>query len=1191
MIACFLTTVPSILSLFDLKGAQLDAATRLDTDLAVTAGAGSGKTRALVARYLNFVEQGVPLRSLIAITFTEKAAREMRSRIRREIERWLAIPSPNPSPIASFDKLRMRDEGGVGVWQQAFTDLDSARIGTIHSLCADLLRLHPVEAGVDPRFAVLEEGLAATLKARAVETALTWAASDPDPARLFAAFKESELQRILKLLIEKRLDAASLFHNDPLANWERELKRWFDETVSASDWVEALALLAEYHSLKEDKLESARRNVLTQWSVLQTALAASDWDAALAALRELRAATSTAGQKTNWDAATLDAVRGAMRTINGYYDENIKPILKDNPRWALDGQTAAFLPVLRRLLDRALSDYTAFKANRLDFDDLEGLTVRLLNSPLPFVSLANGRPPDGGRWVGGEGLGARALLVDEFQDTNDRQRQIVYALAGFTADSPLPMGEGLGVRADSPPLSGVLRQRRPVGSEVERATGDPLTGAGGSGPVLSEVEGVGVRPNLFIVGDSQQSIYRFRGADVTVFRSIQRDIAQHGGQTLELDLTFRAHQPLLDLTNRLLAPLMSQADDPARPYRVPFAPLTAHRSQPREGVREPFVEYHIGLGDDADTGRRAAAAALASRLHELHEQEGFEWSDMALLFRASTAFPVYEDALEAARIPFVTVAGKGFYDRPEIRDLLNALTALADPADDLALAGLLRSPAFALTDADLYHLRFPNGDDIPRPIYQSLITNNSFSHIAQTFSRLHSLSGRLPVAELLKCFLDLTHYRALLKSAGSSSRLTRNADKLLADAHRSRLVAVGDFLEYVQTLRDVGAREGEAPADPSTGSGGGAAQLMTVHKAKGLEFPLIVIADAAYSHAGGSDAVQLDPDLGLLLKLTADEARPVAWQLGAQAEADRAEAEDLRLLYVAATRAKEKIIVSGHAKIRTAKNDPGRLLLSGWLKHLGGVIGLDAVRVDSSESHLALSLSTEWNDLVTATLHPLPQSVEQAAILLRPPEATARPGPLVTITFSPASAAPFSEEEQQLEADPPRLWRIVAPSPTPPARVVGQLVHEALRRWLFPDAPNFESRLWPAALASGLTDETLIRAALREARRLLERFRAHPLFAEMDAASERYHEIPYVFGNDAGIIDVLYRSASGWTIADFKTDEARDETQARQILREKAYDAQLRRYAQAVAAQLGERPRTSLIMLNVRGEVCIIALD
>ena len=145
---------------------------------------------------------------------------------------------------------------------------------------------------------------------------------------------------------------------------------------------------------------------------------------------------------------------------------------------------------------------------------------------------------------------------------------------------------------------------------------------------------------------------------------------------------------------------------PTRPY--PGALCAAARLSPDTPLRHapPFVEFHLGLGENAEEGRQAAAGALARRLHELHSRKGISWGDVALLFRASTGFPPYEDALERAGIPFVTVAGRGFYERPEVRDLLNALAALADPSDDLALAGLLRSPVVGLSDAALYRLRF-----------------------------------------------------------------------------------------------------------------------------------------------------------------------------------------------------------------------------------------------------------------------------------------------------------------------------------------------------------------------------------------------------------------------------------------------------------------------------------------------------
>jgi ATP-dependent helicase/nuclease subunit A len=1159
----------SILSLFDLKGTQQDAAERLDTHLAVTAGAGSGKTRALVGRYLHFVETGAPLRSLIAITFTEKAAREMRSRIRREIENWLADPTPalprpqtaqtgegdSPLPSGSFPAGE-----GPGVradlWQTAFIELDSARIGTIHSLCADLLRLYPAEAGVDPRFAVLEEGRAAMLQAEAIETALAWAATDAEAAHLFAAFKESELRRILNALLLQRLDAApALPQPDSLTRWEAELRRWLDERLRAPAWTESTAALGGNHSFKDDdKLEIARRAVLAHWHEAQRALAASEWDASLAALRELRGVISTAGQAKNWDATALEAVREAMKTLRDDYEETLKPVLKDDVSWELDRQAAALLPTLHRLFEHALSDYQSLKDQSfaLDFDDLEALTVRLLNSPLPSALFPAGEPPPLRFGGASHGLGVRAILVDEFQDTNDRQRQIVYALAGF--NSPLLVAPFVNGRAPSASLRGGFAR------------------AGGEAA------------NLFIVGDAKQGIYRFRGADVTVFRRIQDDIAWMGGEVIDLDLTFRAHAPLLKTVEQLLSPLMGTSDDPARPHHVPFAPLTAHRARPRDDVRSPFVEFHIGLGD-AEAGRRAAAVALAARLHELHAHEGFGWEHMALLFRASTAFPVYEDALEAAAIPFVTVAGKGFYDRPEIRDLLNALTAITDPTDDLALAGLLRSPAFGLSDADLYHLRFPDGGHTPRPIYQSLITNPHFSHMGEIIDGLHTLAGRLPVAELLKHFLDLTHYRAILKAASGAGRLSRNVDKLLADAHRSRLVSVGDFLEYVQALRDVGAREGEAPADPSASSGGGAVQLMTVHKSKGLEFPLVVIADAAYDHHGSaSDGVRLDPALGLLLKVTAGKTRPVAWQLGALADDDREAAEDLRLLYVAATRAKEKLIVNGHAKISAAKSDPGRLMTSGWLKQLGAVVGLDSIRLstDPLETPVALELSASWTNAVTVELHPLQAGQPRVGPSPAVSESAAAPGPLV----APLAVEQPASAEALVGRD--RVWRVITAERDAPAWVVGKLVHEALRRWTFAD---LETRLRPVALKVGLTGEAAIHEALREAARLLERFRAHPLFAEIDAALERHHEVPYVLGDDAGVIDLLYRTPGGWVIADFKTDELRDESQLAAVLPK--YRAQLERYVEAVTGQLNlpVRPLGQLVFLNLRGAVKMVRLE
>ena len=1111
----------SLLSQYHFEGRQEQAATDPNPRIAVTAGAGSGKTLTLVARYLHLLEQGYPLRSILAITFTEKAAREMRSRIRAAL-----------SPLPKGD--------GPGVMES----LDSARIGTIHSLCAEILRAYPTEARLDPAFEVLEEGLAAALQAEAIDSALAWAATDDSAAVLFVSFKERDLHEILHILMSHRLEINSpALPGKGWGEMEKFASRLASHLAAQLDspaWTDALVALAAHRSpAADDKLELARRYVLVRWDEIQAARAAEAWDAALSGLAALRKAISTQGKKDNWD--DIETVRAAMTDLRDLYDEQLK-FLAEKARFSLDEQLAGLLPALQCLFRQVLSEYQNRKEERqaLDFDDLEGLTAQLLaGHPEVRIHLQSE---------------LRAVLVDEFQDTNDRQRQIVYALTGFDPQSALPCGN----EAENHPSSIV---------------------------------------NLFIVGDSKQSIYRFRQTDVTVFRQVQADIRSAGGLCLDLDLTFRAHTGLLGTLNSMLAPILGEEDDPARPYVVPFTPLSAYRQAAREKVQYPFVEFQLGIGASAEEGRLVAAQSLAGRLLQLHENEAFGWGEMALLFRSSSAFSAYENALEQADIPFVTVAGRGFYDRPEIRDLLNALAAIADPDDDLVLAGLLRSPAFALSDAEIYRLRFPNpGSPRSSKIIESL--RASIQHPSSSIQplpildELHALSGRAPAAAVLKRLLDLTNYRAILSSVPNGGRMIRNVEKLLADAHRSRLVNLNDFLAYVQTLRDVGLREGESPADPSTGSGG-AVQLMTVHKAKGLEFPLTVLADAAYEHRNTGGKVWLTPD-GPLPDLKDGDFHPTAWQFSTRLEEMLEDAEDRRLLYVAATRAREKLLISGHVKVRK----DGSPSLAGWLERLGLVIGLDQIKISADMSQPE-AIPIKDVPGCYLTLYPV-SPTEGEADSSRPVSTFSAVSASQSDLLNPLpDAFPVTDETTRLrEADPPqRVWRVVAETShaRAPAWVVGRLVHEAVRRWRFPDE-NFENFLRPFALEAGLSDPAEIHAIVQESRRLLERLRIHPLFAELDSA-ERHHEVPYFLpakypqGDERGVIDLLYRTESGWYIIDFKTDEIRSKEEAWATIQRAGYDAQVRRYARAVADQLKVQAKMRLVFLNVENRLKIFDLE
>ncbi|MDV7390817.1 UvrD-helicase domain-containing protein, partial [Arthrospira platensis SPKY1] len=560
--------------------------------------------------------------------------------------------------------------------------MDAAPIGTIHSLCARILRTHPAEAALDPAFGVLDEGAAAALQAAAVESALAWAANDAQASALFTPLSEAELRRAVAHLLQNRLDAVGAFHApgpDPLTHWRQAALAALDAFLNAP---EVQTAVADLHALQTggvltrlaaDKLAQTIADFLAAWEQITAARRAADLPGLLAHLPAARRAMKpNLGRVAAWDEIT--APRQALEALRARYDGMLDDLLKKPPDWGLEEAAAVALPLLRQAFEQALRRYEEAQAQRraLDFDDLEARAVALLET----------HPTVRAYWQ----AQLQAVLVDEFQDTNDRQRRIIAALTGF------------GERGE--------------------------TNAEGRGGAQSCAEEFRERRGaLFVVGDAKQSIYRFRGADVTVFRRVQADVVTAGGSLLDLDLTFRAHAPLVAQLNGLLGPVMDEAtaavDGAQRPFAVPFAPLRAYAAAPRAGVREPFVEFCLGAGATAEDGRTAAAHALAQRLWQHHTEEGFGWGEMGLLFRASTGFPAYEEALETAGIPTITVAGRGFYERPEVRDLLNALRAIANPRDDAALAGLLRSPAFALTDGAIYLLR-RGPDDQTRNLWDGL---------------------------------------------------------------------------------------------------------------------------------------------------------------------------------------------------------------------------------------------------------------------------------------------------------------------------------------------------------------------------------------------------------------------------------------------------------------------------------------
>jgi len=288
-------------------------------DIVVTAGAGTGKTLTLVARYLSLLAEGLPLRSLVAITFTRKAAREMRNRVREEVRRYLSRDDLAPD---------QRDR-----WLEQYTALDAARIGTIHSLCAEILRAHPAEAGVDPRFQVPEEGLATILRGRAVDESLAWAAEDAESIGLFDLLGVQGLRDALTTLIGQRLEATRCLATPPAEVWKLwlsllvpKIRAFVDEPAVRASFCDLSALRADgtlgRAEAAGDRLAAPLAQLLARWDEITGACERRDWATVSAQLAPLRKDMKLGGRAVNWRPA--DPKR-TIRDLRDEYDRSVEP--------------------------------------------------------------------------------------------------------------------------------------------------------------------------------------------------------------------------------------------------------------------------------------------------------------------------------------------------------------------------------------------------------------------------------------------------------------------------------------------------------------------------------------------------------------------------------------------------------------------------------------------------------------------------------------------------------------------------------------------------------------------------------------------------------------------------------------------------------------------------------------------------
>ena len=1037
---------------------QRKAAEYRGHDIIVRAGAGSGKTKTLVARYLLLLDENrdrLPSH-IAAVTFTEKAGNEMRSRVRAEMSR-LAVSAEDPEDKA--------------YWAKQLNEMDNACIGTIHSLCGRILRAHPAEAGLDPKFAVLDASETTILLNDVIAALITEIAENDEFTPLLTQVPGDKLTEILSKMIQKRGDFNKAM-DKPRVTAEECYKtaagRVLDEYKDVVEEVRVGITDAAFIKADEDGYLAPRLKALVE-----------AYDRSVRDLKEGRDLGKS--MKSLYDVFadwTLSKGRGEAGKLKNSV-KTLKTRLEEEFSFGKGGKAfdiKAYDEVMTGLLklwEMLLKKYMRELDDRdaLDFDGMQEKTVKLLRE----------NPSVRAYWA----KYFLELMVDEYQDTNDIQAELFKLL-------------------------------------------DPK------------------HDHLFAVGDKKQSIYGFRGTNVALFEERAREIKEHGGADLSLNISYRPNPALLHTMNVMLEVLMDDAELQDKEHYAAFEPM-----EPRPGgsleTDEPLVEVLYAE-------KEHDPEMLARRLIELRTLGKLEnWGDAAILFRASTDFPRYETALAAAGIPYVTVAGSGFYDRPEIGDVLNMLHAAEDPFNDMLTAGFLLSPVIGFTPGMLARMRDAKAEDGKvRSFWQTLdadsgelFTDPEEKKIAERgksiFEELTRIAGRKRVDEVLERLYAATGYRDML-AGQETERGWLNLDKLLMDARSSEKVSVSEFLTWLETVKEAGAREGEAPS-----ANEGAVRLMVIHQAKGLEFKVTVIAaaDKIFKNMNNSP-VLLSNEYGPAL--TWDPSSPQYLEARAAAGL-KDKSEWLRLLYVAATRAQERLIICG-AKL------PEKGTADSWMRRVHGKISggkFNGVR----ESVPVYFLTQEMAD----AMH--------------------------------VDDVPNVRVDRDVPLDPALLQPLAIPGKgtksekNPYGMAVGSMVHKALELEVYRDPAALDSLL--ARMLTGNDQLTVEERESAEARvkKLLERFAASDICRRIESADERLHEVPYTLtyknGSAAsGIIDLLIREGGSYTVIDFKTDALESEAGTRDAV--DRYSGQLGRYRRALRQTLGTEPECGLCFLDDRGE-------
>ena len=814
--------------------------------ICVTAGAGSGKTTVLVDRYLEILRTAdVSPEKIVAITFTDKAAAEMKGRIIQKLN------EPQNSDIR----------------EKYIEQMNTAPISTVHAFCSRILREFPFQAYAPANFSILQGIDQKLLLQQIIKNTLKEIATNPND--IHHSELRNSLQRygnrkklvdMFSNMVEKRELIENLIENvypNPTDQqipdvWKNAFQDGLPSETDIEEFSQCLTVVlqvARGKNVSEVNILNAKLEILPDRNprspdVLKLLKEIAD----LITIKNGSIAT-TNFLKKGVDTTAIETEIKFLESVAAKIKEVPSPDMqadKTDDEFLLS-TTRDLLTLYTQIFEKYQNDKLA--QGKLDFADLQIKTRDLLrNNEKIRRELVNRH---------------KYYMIDEYQDTNELQYQLVMLLTNELNDA-----------------------------------------------------------NLFIVGDPKQSIYGFRGADVRVFDKTKQKIINNDGMDIQLKENFRSLRDTVGFVNHFFERLMKDGSETE--FEVSYDSLTKARAVDANGA----IEIILGQYDNEEANECTLIAQHIKKMIENEEKvwvrgedrdeepRPIKYGDIAILIRSRRHLPDIEHALLSADIPYLTTGGVGFYQRQEIYDVWNYLNFLNAPSEyGTSLVGILRGPAFGISDTELYEISLQNGKSFWEKVLNYQTPTEYLQNAIDTLKNHMHVVHRMPVNQLILTIVNETGMIGTLKLGKQGQQRWANYQKLLelarnfdSDENEQTLT---NFIDFLDTLITEEPLEGQAPIEDTSGS----VQIMTIHSAKGKQFPVVILPclnrigqfakEPFIDERLGIGFSPLDPKKGY------EKTAPEIVELMKERANAKDEAEMKRLFYVGATRAEDRLILSG----------------------------------------------------------------------------------------------------------------------------------------------------------------------------------------------------------------------------------------------------------------------------------------